>query len=138
MIDKMQVVMLDFKNWYGMPNVMGVIHGIHICITKPTSNFSKHYYYHKTKGYNIMAQVVVDNQKKFMDVFVGLLGSVNDLCVKEIKLVSMCIAWGPPYLLGSKDYQLLPCFMNLLKEKGTPFIFGIVVQSQAQKGKVNC
>jgi hypothetical protein len=29
----------------------------------------------------------------------------------------MCIAWGPPYLLGDKDYQLLPCFMTLHKER---------------------
>ncbi len=63
---------------------------------------------------------------------------MNDSCVKEIKFISMCIAWGPPCLLGSKDYKLLPCFMNLPIEKGTPFIFGIVVQSQAQKGEVNC
>jgi hypothetical protein len=28
--------------------------------------------------------------------------------------------------------------VNLPKEKGTTFIFGIVVQSQAQKGEVNC
>jgi len=100
-----------------MLNVMGVTHGIHICIAKPTSSFSKYYYYHKTKGYNIMAHIVVDNQKRFMDVFVDCL---NDSCVKEIKFISMCIAWGPPCLLGSKEYQLLPCFMNLPKEKEHP------------------
>ncbi len=129
----MQVVMLDFKNWCGMPNVIGVIHGIHICIAKPTSNFSKHYYYHKTKGYNIMAHVVVDNQKRFMDVFVG--GSVNDLCVKEIKLVSMCIALGPPYLLGSKDYQLLPCFMNLPKEKEHHSFLELLYNHKHKRGR---
>jgi hypothetical protein len=55
MIDKMQVVMLDFKNWCGMLSVMGVIHGIHICIAKRTSNFWNHYYYHKTKGTTFVA-----------------------------------------------------------------------------------
>jgi hypothetical protein len=29
--EKMQV-MMDFKNWGGMPSVMGVIHNIHIVI----------------------------------------------------------------------------------------------------------
>lgn len=90
----MQVVMLDFKNWCGMPSVVGVIHGIHICIAKPTSNFSKHYYYHKTKGYNIVAQVVVDNQKRFMDVFVGLLGNVNDFHVLRKSRLYQCALHG--------------------------------------------
>ncbi len=31
----MQVVMFDFKNWCGMPSVMGAIDGIHISIAKP-------------------------------------------------------------------------------------------------------
>jgi len=30
MSDKMQVILFDFKNWCGMPNMMGAIDGTHI------------------------------------------------------------------------------------------------------------
>jgi hypothetical protein len=62
-----------------MPIIMGAIDDIHIAITKPSNAFVKDYYYHKTKGYNIVAQAVVDRQKRFTNVYVGLLGSVNDI-----------------------------------------------------------
>ncbi len=59
--DKMQIVMLDFKNWCKMLNIMGAIDGTHINITKLANVFSKDYYYHKTRGYNIIVQVMVDS-----------------------------------------------------------------------------
>ncbi len=37
--------------------------------------------YHKFGGYNVVAQAIVDCKKKFIDVFVSPLGSVNDLKV---------------------------------------------------------
>jgi hypothetical protein len=73
---------------------MGVIHGIHICIAKPTSNFSKHYYYHKTKGYNIMAQIVVDNQKRFTDVFVDCMGVWMTRVLKKSSLYQCALHGG--------------------------------------------
>ncbi len=42
--DKMQVVMMDFKSLCCMQNVMGVIDGIHICITNPIGGFWEDYY----------------------------------------------------------------------------------------------
>lgn len=79
--DKMQSIMMGFKNLCGMPNVMGAIDGIHICIAKPIGVFLEDYYYHTTEGYTIVAQAMVDNQKRFLDTYVGLLGNVNDLHV---------------------------------------------------------
>ncbi len=76
--DKMQSIMMGFKNLCGMPNVMGAIDGTHICIAKPIGVFLEDYYYHKTKGYGIVAQVVVDSQKWFLDIYMGLLRNVND------------------------------------------------------------
>ncbi len=58
--DKMQVVMTKFKNWCGMPSVVGAIDDIQIAITKPSGAFAKDYYYH-IKGYSIVAQAMVDN-----------------------------------------------------------------------------
>jgi hypothetical protein len=76
--DKMQVVMTKLKNWCGMLSVVGIIDDIHIAITKPFDVFAKVYYYHKTKVYSIVAQAMVDNQKRFSNVYVGSPNSGND------------------------------------------------------------
>jgi hypothetical protein len=60
--DKMKVVMMELKNGCGMRSVISVDE-IHIAITKPYSVFFLRYYYHKTRSYNIVAQVMIDNQK---------------------------------------------------------------------------
>ncbi len=39
--------------------------------------YTKDYYYHKTDGYNIVAQAIIDCNKFFTCVFVGLLKNVN-------------------------------------------------------------
>jgi hypothetical protein len=58
--------------------VQGAIDGTHVFIAKPLTPFAKDYYYHKIGGHNFVAQANVDSKKKFIDLFVGLLGSVND------------------------------------------------------------
>jgi hypothetical protein len=37
--DHMQVVVMDFKNWCGMLNIMGAIDVIHVSIAKPYGLF---------------------------------------------------------------------------------------------------
>jgi len=44
--EKMQVVMMDFKNWSGVPSMIDVIDDIHIAITKPFCASVKHYFSH--------------------------------------------------------------------------------------------
>jgi hypothetical protein len=75
--EKMQVVIMDFKNWSSVPSMINVIDDIHIAITKPSCAFVKHCLSHKTWNYSIVARVVVDNQEKFIDVYVGLPRSLN-------------------------------------------------------------
>ncbi len=75
--DKMQGVMMEFKNWCGMQNVMNAIDNTHIAIMKPFNAIAKDYYYHKTINYNIVTQVVANNYKTFTNVYVGLFRSVN-------------------------------------------------------------
>jgi hypothetical protein len=70
---KMQVVMFNLKSWCGMPNMMGAIDGTHISIKKPYGAYSEDYLFHKIGGYSVVAQSMVDSQKRFMDVYVGLL-----------------------------------------------------------------
>ncbi len=64
--------------WYGFPNVQGVIDGIHIDILKFQGAFVKDYYYHKTRGYSIITQVVVNCNIFFINLFVGHPRSVKD------------------------------------------------------------
>jgi hypothetical protein len=61
--------------------VQGAINGTHVFIAKPSTPFAKDYYHHETSGHNIVAQAIVDSKNKFIDLFVGLLGSVNDFRV---------------------------------------------------------
>ncbi len=133
--DKMQPIMFDFKNWCGMLSKMGALDGTHISIAKPYNVYYKDYFFHKTRGYSVVAQAVVDSQKRFMDVYVGLLGSVNDSCVlKKSKLYQHVIhrvsfTWllghkmeSPPYLLEDKGYPLLVWLMTLHKEDGEAYL----------------
>ncbi len=55
----MAIVMGEYKVWCGHPNMQGAIDCMHISIVK-LSSFPKYYYYHKSKGYTIMAQLIVD------------------------------------------------------------------------------
>ncbi|CAM6029491.1 unnamed protein product, partial [Sphagnum balticum] len=55
---------------------MGVIDGAHISIARP-QRIHVVDYYHKPGRYSIVAQVVVDCNKRLIYVVVGLLGSIN-------------------------------------------------------------
>lgn len=56
----MQNMMLDLKDWCGLPSMQGAIDGMRIFIPKPNSPFAKDYYFHRIGWY------------------VGFLGSMND------------------------------------------------------------
>jgi len=46
---KMEVVMMDFKYWCGLPSMHGTINNTHISISKPKLTFVTDYYYHKNQ-----------------------------------------------------------------------------------------
>jgi hypothetical protein len=73
----MEVVTM-LKNWCGLLGVHDVIDGTHVSISKQNIPFVKDYYYHKTWGYLIVAQAIVGVKRCFIDVYAGLLRSVND------------------------------------------------------------
>ncbi len=54
---KMEVEMMNFKYWCGLPSMHGTINNTHISISKPKLAFAfvKDYYYLKTRGYSIVA-----------------------------------------------------------------------------------
>jgi hypothetical protein len=59
---------MNSRDWCGLPNIHGAISGTHSVIPKP---FVEDYYYHKSGGYSVVAQAVVDCDKQFLDLFVG-------------------------------------------------------------------
>jgi hypothetical protein len=80
----MEVVMFKFKEWCHLPSMHGAINNTHIHISKPKIPFAKKYYYFKIGDYSIVVQTMVNSKKQFMDIFVGLLGSIDDNCVLPI------------------------------------------------------
>ena len=74
----MENVMRDFKAWCCLPNIHGAIDGTHMSIARPLGTFTTDYYYFKIGGHSMVAQAIVDCNKKLTDLVVGMLGSVND------------------------------------------------------------
>jgi hypothetical protein len=110
--------MRGFKRFCGLPSIHGAIDETQIHIQKPRSAFAGDYFSFKSKVYMMQLQVVVDCQKKFLDVFVGLLSSMNDVQI-------LCHLYGnvmngdmfhlnkgekgiKHYLIANKGYPLLP------------------------------
>jgi hypothetical protein len=75
---KINIVMENFKQCCGLPNMHKTIDGTHITIFKPIIFFLQDYYYCTTSKYSIVVQVIVDCNKTFVDVCVGLPNNVNE------------------------------------------------------------
>jgi hypothetical protein len=116
--------MEEFKQYCDLPSVVGAIDGTHFNIAKP-AHFSEDFFYFKTNGYSLVCQAVVNKKKQFLDVFVGLPGSLNDARVLRrsglynrrainghlIEGLQVSEEGFRPYLLGDKGYPLLPFIM---------------------------
>ncbi len=84
-IEELVKVMVGFKTFCGLPFIHGAIDVIHIHKSKRT--FVRDYFSFKSKFYNMQLQVV-DYQKKFTYVFVGIPSSMNDAC--NLPTSSLC------------------------------------------------
>ncbi len=73
-----------------MPCVQGAIDEIHIAIKKPLEAFVIYYYCFKIKCSNIVAQSIVDYNKKFIDLYVHLHGATNDSYVLKKSTLYKC------------------------------------------------
>jgi hypothetical protein len=123
--------MADFKDWCGLPGVVGVIDGTHFHIKKPSIG-PEDYYYFKSGGFTIQYQAVVDRYKRFLDLSVGMPGSTNDVRVLRwsslYRLATTTnqlfdIAYSQegfsPYLIGDKDYPLFPWLITPYRDLPT-------------------
>ena len=68
---------LAFKRLCGLHGVVGAIDGMHVHISKPTYG-PQNYFYFKFGDYSMNCQAIVDSNKKFLDLNLGMSGSTND------------------------------------------------------------
>jgi hypothetical protein len=96
--------------------MQGVTSGTQVLIFKPFIPYLEDYHYHKSKGYSMVAQAMVDFNKKCIDIFIGLPGNVNDSQILKSRLYQQaqyhvlfdpskgCENGTSPYLFGDKVY----------------------------------
>jgi hypothetical protein len=77
-------VMASFKDWCDLPSVQGVIDCTQIHMQKPKRASIAKCFSYKSKAYNMQLQAMVDHEKQFQDVFVRLIGSMNDTKVLQM------------------------------------------------------
>jgi hypothetical protein len=126
---KLNDAMESFKQWCGLPNVHGAMDGNHIIIYEPQTLFPKDYYYHKIGNYSIVVQAIINCNKKFTDLCVGMLDNVNDYRVLHRSTLYQHVQFHglsdpnkgvdgvPPYLLSDKGYPLICWVMTPFKRK---------------------
>jgi hypothetical protein len=120
--ERLQEVQRDFQELCGLPAVAGAIDGTHINISKPRYG-AEDYFYFKSGGYTLNCQAVVDSNKRFLDLYLGMPGSTNDARVlRRSSLYHLATSQNlfdardtvegfSPYLLGDSSYPLLPWLM---------------------------
>jgi hypothetical protein len=104
--------------------VVGAIDGTHISISKPRFG-TANYFYFKSGGYTLNCQAVVDSNKHFLDLYIGMPGSTNDARIfRRSSLYHLAMHNNlfdtrnsmdgfAPYLIGDSGYPLLPWLMVL-------------------------
>jgi hypothetical protein len=68
--------------------------------------FVENYFYHKTKGYNIIVEVMVSNQKRY--VYVKLPKNVNDFHVLKEYWFYNCVMQGGLFDMDVSSLNGLP------------------------------
>jgi hypothetical protein len=132
-----------------MPGVVGAIDYTHVHIVKPQILYPEDYFYHKTSGYSIIAQAVVDSKKRFIDLFVGMPGSTNDsrtlwrsglyANVQRRRILNdmngVQHEGFSPYLLGDKGYPLLSWLMVPHKDDRPLIVLERLYNKRLRRGR---
>jgi hypothetical protein len=86
----MKMVKEEFKKWCGLPCVQGAIGETHIAIIKALGGFCYTLLLFQNKMFHIVAQSIIDCNKKFIDLYVHLHGLINDSCVLKKSTLYKC------------------------------------------------
>jgi len=111
--------------------IQGAIDVVHIDIqTSKVLAFTIDYYSFKLKAYNMQLRVIIDHNKRFLDVFVGMLESTNNEQVLHLSSIYWKVTWQnlfnkcdahegiKPYIVRDKSYLLMPWLMVPYKKLG--------------------
>ena len=120
--DRLWKIQAKFFDLCKLPTIIGAIERTHVLICKPCVGAAD-YFYSKSRGYIIKCQGVVDSEKRFLDLYLGMPGSTNDSRVLRRSSLfhraqnkGLFDARGEvdgfmPYLIADSSYPLLPWIM---------------------------
>lgn len=117
--NRLQMIIAQFREFSGLPGIVGAIDGTHFHIRKPNDS-PEDYFYFKSGGFTMQCQAVVDRSRKFIDISVGMPGSTND--ARQLRRSMLyhkatttnlfdpadAVEGFVPYLIGDKGYPILP------------------------------
>jgi hypothetical protein len=140
-------IQVEFRELCSLPAVVGAIDCTHIHIAKPAIG-PEDYFYFKSGGYSLNCQAVVDNRKRFIDLYLGMPGSTNDArvlrCSTLYRLgmqenlfdVRASMDGFLPYLLGDSGYPLLPWLMTPHCNLRNPTVLESLYNRKLCRGRV--
>lgn len=135
-----------FFDLCGLPGVVGAIDGMHVSISKPEF-VPADYYYFKSGGYTINCQAVVDSEKRFLDLYVGMPGSTNDSRMLRRSSLYQLAMTGTlmdpalsmdgftPYIVGDLGYPLLPWLMVPHRTQGQLSVAETLLNRRLRRGR---
>ena len=144
--EKMRETEARFHALCGLPGVLGAIDGTHISISKPRVG-PIDYYYFKSGGHTLNCQAVVNSNKRFLDLFLGIPGSTNDArMLRRSSLYNKAMhgtLWDagvsfegfPPYLLADSGYPLLPWLMVAHRGQGNMSVADTLFNRKLCRGR---
>ena len=127
---RLDKVISGFRDSWNIPQCAGAIDGTHIPIVGPSDNHTD--FYNRKSHFSMIAQAVVDDEYKFMDIFVGCPGKMHDARVfRTSKLYengqmgrllpdttqNLCGVDIPVFIIGDPAYPLMPWLMKAFPGK---------------------
>ena len=135
-----------FQELCGLLGVLGAIDGTHVTISKLRFG-SADYFYFKSGGYTLNCQAVVDSNKRFLDLFLGMPGSTNDSRMLHRSSLydkgmhgtlwdaGVSFEGFSPYILGDSGYPLLPWLLVPHRGQGNMPVADSLFNRKLRRGR---